>query len=213
MLATSSSLCSLSGAEQAQLIKAKEVSPVELLEAVLERIHALNPVLNAFCTLVEDDARADAQKAEAALLAGAEIGPLHGVPISIKDLIATKGIRTVSGSQAYADLVPDEDDIVVERVRAAGAIVLGKTNVPEFGYMGATHNNVFGVTRNPWNLDKTPGGSSGGSAAAVVTGMGSLTLGSDGGGSVRIPSSLSGLYAMKASFGRVPLYPGCRDPR
>jgi aspartyl-tRNA(Asn)/glutamyl-tRNA(Gln) amidotransferase subunit A len=213
MLATSSSLCSLSGAEQAQLIKAKEVSPVELLEAVLERIHALNPVLNAFCTLVEDDARADAQKAEAALLAGAEIGPLHGVPISIKDLIATKGIRTVSGSQAYADLVPDEDDIVVERVRAAGAIVLGKTNVPEFGYMGATHNTVFGVTRNPWNLDKTPGGSSGGSAAAVVTGMGSLTLGSDGGGSVRIPSSLSGLYAMKASFGRVPLYPGCRDPR
>src|SRR5258708_33173437 len=213
MLATSSSLCSLSGAEQAQLIKAKDVSPVELLEAVLERIHALNPVLNAFCTLVEEDARADAQKAEAATRAGDEIGPLHGVPISIKDLIATKGIRTVSGSQAYADLVPDEDDIVVERVRAAGAIVLGKTNVPEFGYMGATHNTVFGVTRNPWNLDKTPGGSGGGSAAAVVTGMGSLTLGSDGGGSVRIPSSLSGLYAMKASFGRLPLYPGCRDPR
>ncbi|MGI9148728.1 MAG: amidase [Chloroflexota bacterium] len=213
MLATSEALCALSGAEQARLIRTKQVSPVEVVEAVLARIHELNPVLNAFCTLVEDSARADAVRAEQAVIASEVLGPLHGVPVSIKDLIATRGIRTVSGSVAYADLVPDEDDVVVERLKNAGAIVLGKTNVPEFGYMGATHNNVFGVTRNPWNLDKTPGGSSGGSAAAVATGMGALTLGSDGGGSVRIPSSLSGLYAMKASFGRVPLYPGCRDPR
>jgi aspartyl-tRNA(Asn)/glutamyl-tRNA(Gln) amidotransferase subunit A len=213
MLATSSELCALSGTEQARLIRSKEVSPVELLDAVLDRIHALDPILNAFCTLTEEQAKLDAQAAERQIMRGGALGPLHGVPISIKDLIATKGIRTVSGSQAYKDLVPDEDDIVVERVKAAGAIVLGKTNVPEFGYMGATHNTVFGTTRNPWKLDKTPGGSSGGSAAAVVTGMGALTLGSDGGGSVRIPSSLSGLYAMKASFGRVPLYPGCRDPR
>jgi aspartyl-tRNA(Asn)/glutamyl-tRNA(Gln) amidotransferase subunit A len=186
---------------------------VELLDAVLSRIHQLDPLLNAFCTLTEEQAKVEARDAERKVMAGEDLGPLHGVPISIKDLIATRGIRTVSGSVSYRDLVPDEDDVVVERVKAAGAIVLGKTNVPEFGYMGVTHNAVFGTTRNPWNLDKTPGGSSGGSAAAVATGMGALTLGSDGGGSVRIPSSLSGLYAIKASFGRVPLYPGCRDPR
>src|SRR5712692_2400718 len=208
-----STICRLSGSEQARLIRAKEISPVEVTDAVLDRIHALNPILNAFCTLVEDQARLDAQEAEAALIRGDPLGPLHGVPVSIKDLICTAGIRTVSGSKAYETFVPDEDDIVVERLKDAGAIVIGQTNVPEFGYMGATHNNVFGVTRNPWNLGKTPGGSSGGSAAAVVTGMGALTVGSDGGGSVRIPSSLSGLFAMKASFGRVPLYPGCRDPR
>ena len=173
-------MCSLSGAEQARLIRDKQASPVEIVDAVLARIHELNPVLNAFCTLVEDSARAEAVKAEQAVMTGETLGPLHGVPVSIKDLIATKGIRTVLGSVAYAELVPDEDDIVVERLKNAGAIVLGKTNVPEFGYIGAAHNNVFGVTRNPWNLDKTPGGSSGGSAAAVATAWASLTLGERG---------------------------------
>ncbi len=210
---TAVDICSLSGTEQARLIRSKQVSPVDVVDAVYNRIHQLNPVLNAFCTLVEDDARAEAKEAEAAVMRGDTRGPLHGVPVSIKDLICTRGIRTVSGSKAYENFVPDEDDIVVERLRGAGAIVLGKTNVPEFGYMGATHNNVFGVTRNPWNLDRTPGGSSGGGTAAVATGMGALAVGSDGGGSVRIPTSFSGLFAMKASFGRVPLYPGCRDPR
>jgi aspartyl-tRNA(Asn)/glutamyl-tRNA(Gln) amidotransferase subunit A len=212
-MSTTTDLCRLSGADQARLIRAQELSPVELIDAVYARIHALNPIVNAFCTLVEEEARAEARAAEAAVLRGDDLGPLHGVPVSIKDLVCTRGIRTVSGSKAYADFVPDEDDIVVERLRAAGAIVLGKTNVPEFGYMGTTHNDVFGVTRNPWNLEKTPGGSSGGGTAAVATGMGALAVGSDGGGSVRIPGSFSGLFAMKASFGRVPLYPGCRDPR
>lgn len=206
-------VCKLSGAEQARLIREKELSSVELVNTVYDLIHELNPILNAFCTLVEDAAKTEAKVAEKAVMSGEPLGPLHGVPVSIKDLICTKGIRTVSGSKGYADFIPDEDDIVVERLRGAGAIVLGKTNVPEFGYMGATHNDVFGVTRNPWNLDRTPGGSSGGGTAAVATGMGALSVGSDGGGSVRIPTSLSGLFAMKASFGRVPLYPGCRDPR
>ena len=212
-MATNAEICALSGTEQARLIKQKELSPVEVVGAVYERIHLLNPILNAFCTLVEDEAKADAKKAEAAVLRGDELGALHGVPVSIKDLVCTKGIRTVSGSKGYIDFIPDEDDIVMERLRGVGAIILGKTNVPEFGYMGATHNDVFGTTRNPWNLEKTPGGSSGGGTAAVASGMGSLAIGSDGGGSVRIPSSFSGLFAMKASFGRVPLYPGCRDPR
>ena len=156
MPVTSSDLCLLSGAEQAHLIRTKEVSPVELLHAVFERIHQLNPVVNAFCTLTEDQAMVEANDAERKVMAGEDVGPLHGVPISIKDLIATRGIRTVAGSVAYRDMVPEEDDIVVERVKAAGAIVLGKTNVPEFGYMGVTQNAVFGTTRNPWNLDKTP---------------------------------------------------------
>lgn len=213
MTTTETDMLKLSGAEQARLIRDKQLSPIELTDAVFERIHKLNPILNAFCTLVEDDAKAAAQVAEAAVLRGDALGPLHGVPVSIKDLVCTKGIRTVSGSLAYTDFVPDEDDVAVERLRDAGAIILGKTNVPEFGYMGTTHNDVFGVTRSPWNLEVTPGGSSGGAAAAVQTGMGALAVGSDGGGSVRIPGSLSGLFAMKASMGRVPLYPGCRDPR
>jgi len=213
VITTTTDICKLSGAEQARLIRAKALSPVDVVDAVYTRIHQLNPILNAFCTLVEDQARADARAAEAAVIRGDKLGALHGVPVSIKDLVCTKGILTVSGSKAYEDFIPDEDDIVVERLRNSGAIVLGKTNVPEFGYMGATHNDVFGVTRNPWNLDVTPGGSSGGGTAAVATGMGALAIGSDGGGSVRIPSSFCGLFAMKASFGRVPLYPGCRDPR
>ncbi len=206
-------ICSLSGAVQARLIRERQLSPVEVVDAVLDRIHALDPVLHAFCTLTEDQARADAQAAEAALMRGEALGPLHGVPVSIKDLICTQGIRTAAGSKAYETLVPDEDDIVVERLRAAGAIILGKTNVPEMGYGGVGQNDVFPTTRNPWNLDMTSGGSSAGSAAAVATGMGSLTLGSDGAGSVRGPASFCGLVGVKASFGRVPLYPGCRDPR
>ena len=203
----------LSGVEQARMIRTKEISPVELIDAVYERIHELNPKLNAFCTLDEENARKAAQEAEKKLMSGDEIGPLHGVPVAIKDLIATKGIRTTFGSKLYEDFIPDEDDICVERLRDAGAIIVGKTNVPEFGYQGVTHSELLGITRSPWNPDLTPGGSSGGSGVAAATGMTALTVGNDGGGSIRIPSSFSGLYGIKPSFGRVPLYPGCRDPR
>lgn len=203
----------MSGTEQAQRIRNKQLSPVEVTRAVLDRIDALDPVLNAFCTLTADMAMDAAQKAEAAVMAGAPLGPLHGVPVSLKDLICTKGVRTMLGSEAYKDFVPDEDDIVVERLKDAGAILLGKTNTAELGYGAVGHNNISPTTRNPWNTDKTPGGSSAGSAAAVAAGMGSLTLGSDGGGSIRSPASFCGLFGMKPSFGRVPAYPGCRDPR
>ena len=213
MAKTTSEICSMSGAEQARMIRDKALSPVEVLDAVLDRIHALEPTLHAFCTLTEDSAREEAKAAEAAVMRGDDLGPLHGVPMSIKDLICTKGVRTMLGSEVYKDYIPDEDDIVVERVKAAGAVMLGKTNVAELGYGGVGHNRVAEPTCNPWDVTKTPGGSSAGSAAAVASGMGALTLGSDGGGSVRGPSSFTGLFGMKASFGRLPLYPGCRDHR
>jgi len=195
------------------LIRSKAASPVEVTEAILARIHQLDPQLHAFCTLTEDAARADARAAEAAVMRGDALGPLHGVPISIKDLICTKGIKTMSGSAAYEHFIPDEDDIVVERVKAAGAIILGKTNVAELGYGNVGWNEVAPVTNNPWDLSKTSGGSSAGSAAAVAIDMGALTIGSDGGGSVRGPASFNNLFGIKPSFGRIPLYPGCRDER
>jgi aspartyl-tRNA(Asn)/glutamyl-tRNA(Gln) amidotransferase subunit A len=145
--------------------------------------------------------------------AGREVGPLGVVPTGVKDLICTKGIRTASGSYAYADLVPDEDDVVVERIKAAGAIVIGKTQVPEFGYSGTGQTPLAEPTCNPWNAERTSGGSSAGSGAAVATGVGPFSLGSDGGGSVRIPASFCGLYGIKPTMGRVPLYPGTKDER
>ena len=150
---------------------------------------------------------------DAKIAAGKDPGLLAGVPIGIKDLVATKDILTVMGSPLYRDFVPDEDDIVVERLKDAGAVIIGKTNVPEFGYSGVGHNPVFPATRNPWNLDMTSGGSSAGSGASVAAGVAPFAIGSDGGGSIRIPSALCGLYGIKASMGRVPLYPGCRDER
>ena len=133
--------------------------------------------------------------------------------MAVKDLIFTRGIRTTGGSPLYADFVPEEDDVTVERLRAAGAVILGKTNVSEFGYGGVGHNPLFPTTRNPWNPRLTPGGSSAGSAVAVATGMAPLALGSDGGGSIRIPAAFCGIVGIKASMGRVPLHPGCRDER
>src|SRR5262245_14507583 len=176
-------------------------------------MEALESTLHAFCTPTIELARQEALRIERELASGADPGPLAGVPVGIKDLVCTKGIRTVSGSPAYTDFVPEEDDIVVERLKDAGAIVVGKTNVPEFGYSGVGHNPVFETTRNPWNPERTSGGSSAGSAVAVATGMCPFAIGSDGGGSVRIPAAHSGVFGMKASMGRVPLYPGCRDER
>jgi aspartyl-tRNA(Asn)/glutamyl-tRNA(Gln) amidotransferase subunit A len=212
-MSTAKEICRMDAVTLAKHIRSKKLSPVEVIDAVLARMEKLEPILHAFCTATPELARRTATKIEKDIMAGKPMGPLAGVPVGIKDLVCTKGIKTVSGSWAYADFVPDEDDVVVERLKAAGAVILGKTNVPEFGYSGVGHNPVFPTTRNPWNTDLTPGGSSAGSGAAVASGMGPFAIGSDGGGSVRIPSAHSGLYGMKASMGRVPLYPGVKDER
>jgi aspartyl-tRNA(Asn)/glutamyl-tRNA(Gln) amidotransferase subunit A len=206
-------ICRMDAVKLAERIRAKELSPSEVIEAVLTRMEALEPHLHAFCTPTPDLARQEAKRIEKALLAGDDVGPLAGVPVGIKDLVCTAGIRTVSGSFAYENFIPDEDDVVVERLKHAGAIIVGKTNVPEFGYSAVGHTPVFETTRNPWNLERTSGGSSAGSGAAVAAGMGPFAIGSDGGGSIRIPAAHCGLFGMKASMGRVPLYPGTKDER
>ena len=147
-----------SALELAAAIRAKHLSPVELAEALLARIDALNPRLNAFCLVTQDVALRAAREAEIAVVKGEPTGPLHGVPISIKDVIFTRGMRTTGGSRLFADAVPDEDAIAVARLRAAGAVILGKTNTSELGHQALTDNPLFGVTRNPWNLELTPGG-------------------------------------------------------
>lgn len=191
-------------------IRRRDLSAVEATAAAFLRIAALDGELNAFCTLAEESAFAAARDIDRRLAAGEAVGPLAGVPLAVKDLISTKGLRTTFGSVLYADNVPDEDDIVVERLVSAGAIVIGKTNTSEFGYGAVGHNPLFPTTRNPWNTALTPGGSSAGSAAAVAAGMVALSLGSDGGGSVRVPATLTGTFGIKPSWGRVPVYPGCR---
>src|SRR5262245_1052029 len=204
-------ICRMDAVTLADKIRTKQLSPTEVIEAVLARMDKLNPVLGAFCTPSPDVARAQAKAVEADIMAGKSVGPLAGVPVGIKDLVYTKGIKTTSGSIAYQDYVPTEDDVVVERLKAAGAVIIGKTNVPEFGYSGASYNPIFPPTKNPWNTERTAGGSSAGSGAAVAAGIGPMAIGSDGGGSVRIPGSINGLFGLKASMGRVPLYPGTKD--
>src|SRR5215472_3427968 len=206
-------ICRMDTVTLAGRIRAKELSPVDAVEAVLGRLERLDLVLHAFATVTADEARAEARRIEQDIAAGREVGPLAGVPTGVKDLICTKGVRTASGSYAYADFVPDEDDVVVERIKAAGAIVIGKTQVPEFGYSGTGQTPLAEPTANPWRLDRTSGGSSAGSGAAVAAGIGPFSLGSDGGGSVRIPASFCGLVGVKATMGRVPLYPGTKDER
>jgi Asp-tRNA(Asn)/Glu-tRNA(Gln) amidotransferase A subunit family amidase len=201
-------LCWIPATGLAVLIRKKKVSPVEVIDAVLDRIERLNPQLNAYVTVTADRARAAARAAERALARrSARPGPLHGVPFSVKDLVITKGVRTTFGTSLYRDHVPTEDAPMVERLENAGGIMLGKTNTPTFGWIGATHNLLFGPTRNPWNLERTPGGSSGGASAAVAAGLGPLGIGTDGGGSIRIPSSFAGIFGLKPSFGRIPTYP------
>jgi len=198
----------LSATELVALIRRRKVSPVEVVDAVLDRIERLNPKLNAFVTLTAEQARREAKAAERALgRRGAKLGALHGVPFSVKDLVITRGVRTTFGTPLYRDNVPTEDAPMVERLKAAGAILLGKTNTPTFGWIGATHNLLFGPTRNPWNLDRTPGGSSGGASAAAAAGLGPLHVGTDGGGSIRIPASCAGIFGHKPSYGRIPTYP------
>lgn len=197
----------------ATAVRDRKVSAVELAKAALERVEKLDGALHAFCTPTPDVTLREAAAVDAAIAAGETTGPLAGVPYGIKDLIATKDVRTMSGAPAYATFVPDEDDVVVERMRAAGAVSLGKTNVPEYGYSGVGHNPVCETTTNPWDVTRTSGGSSAGSGAAVAAGLCPMALGSDGGGSVRIPASFCGLVGVKASMGRVPLYPGTKDER
>jgi aspartyl-tRNA(Asn)/glutamyl-tRNA(Gln) amidotransferase subunit A len=201
-------LCWLPATELAALIRGRKVSPVGVVEAVLARIEGLNPRLNAYCTVTGEEAREAAAAAEVAMMTGEALGPLHGVPVSVKDLVFTRRVLTAGGSRLFAEHVPEEDAVCVERLKGAGAILLGKTNTPEFGHKGVTDNPLFGITRNPWQPALTPGGSSGGAAAAVAAGLGPLAVGTDGGGSIRIPASFCGIYGLKPSFGRVPQYPG-----
>lgn len=193
--------------EIARAIRERRLSSVEVIDAVLARIEELNPAVNAYCLVRGEQARAQAEGADRAVAAGGQLGALHGVPVALKDLTPTRGVRTTYGSRAFAEHVPDEDAILVVRLRAAGGVIVGKTTTPEFGNKGVTESPLLGRTNNPWRLTHTAGGSSGGSAAAVAAGMVALADGSDGAGSIRIPASCCGVVGLKPSFGRVPVYP------
>lgn len=195
-----------------QLMDSHQVSSVELTELYLRRIEALNPRLNAYLTVAADQALESARTADRLIAQGVPSAPLLGVPISIKDLEATKGIRTTLGSLVFKDTIPEIDSVIAERVRASGAVILGKTNTPEFGLQGITENRLGDACRNPWNTERTSGGSSGGAGAAVAAGLCAIATGTDGGGSIRNPSSFCGLYGIKPTLGRVPRAGGLGRP-
>lgn len=201
------SLTRKSARELASLIRTRSVSPTEVLDAHLSAIERLNPTLNAIVTLATDQARTAAQAAEAEIMRGARTGPLHGLPIGIKDVTVTAGIRTTYGSPLYKDNVPAEDAEVVRRLKTAGAIVLAKTNTPEFATGANTVNALFGATRNPWNPELSPAGSSGGSAVAVASGMLPLAQGTDFGCSIRIPAAFCGIVGIRPTPGLTPSFP------
>ena len=204
---TPSDLCYTPAAELARLYRARKTSPLEVMEAVLARVDSVNPALNACVTVARESALAEARRATASLRRAKALPPLHGVPVSIKDLTPTKGIRTTWGSKIYEHHVPKEDALVVERLKAAGAIVFAKTNTPEFGAGGNTFNAVFGATRNPWDPALTCGGSSGGAGVALATGMGPIAQGSDLGGSLRTPAAFCGVVGFRTTPGLVPQVP------
>ncbi len=197
-----------SATELLNLISTRQISPVELTELCFRRIDRLDSKLNAFLTLTRDEAIGTARAAEEALGRGDNQGPLHGLPISIKDTQMTRGIRTTQGSLVFKDRIPNKDAAVVERVRAAGGVIMGKTNVPEFGLVGACENRLGEPGCNPWDPLRTPGGSSGGAAAALAASLCPLATGSDGGGSIRIPAHFCGIYGIKPTQGRVSGYAG-----
>jgi len=200
-------LCFLTATEMARRLRRKEVSARELVDAHLRQIERVNPKVNAIVTLTADLARDLAGKADNAAARGRFLGPLHGLPIAHKDLVDTRGIRTTYGSPIFKDHVPERDTVMVERIRGAGAIVLGKTNTPEFGAGSQTFNPVFGATRNPYDLTRTCGGSSGGAAVALACGMLPIADGSDTGGSLRNPASFCNVVGFRTSPGRVPRVP------
>ena len=195
----------MSATRAAALIRTRRLSPVEYVDAVLAAVGRAQPRLNCFVAVAQEQARQDAAQAERAVMAGVPLGPLHGVPIHIKDLLDVAGMRTTHGSAIHAQAKPaTKDDVLVARLRAAGAIIIGKTTTPEFGVKGLTDGPSFGVTRNPWNLDRTSGGSSGGAAAAVASGLAPFGLGTDGAGSIRGPAACCGLVGLKPTLGAVP---------
>ncbi len=197
----------MSAVELGHLIREKAISPVEVVRATLERIEKVNPAINAYVTVAADSALESARRAESAIMHGEPVGVLHGIPVSIKDVIPTAGIRTTFGSRLYEDFVPSRDVLAVERLKASGAIVIGKTNTPEFGCGGNTVNEIFGSTRNPWDLSLSAGGSTGGGAAAVASGLGPISLGSDLGGSLRVPAAFCGVVGFRPTPGRIPRFP------
>jgi aspartyl-tRNA(Asn)/glutamyl-tRNA(Gln) amidotransferase subunit A len=194
------SICKIS-----PLIRKKQISPVELTDFFLARIHRLQPKLNAFITVTDDLARKQARQAEREILRGKYRGPLHGIPVTLKDLFYTAGIRTTAGSRILRRFIPGENAVVVDRLYEAGAILLGKTNLHEYAYGVTSNNPHYGPVHNPWDLSRIPGGSSGGSAAAVSAGMGIASLGTDTGGSIRIPSAACGVVGLKPTRGLVSL--------
>ncbi len=200
-------LWALSATELRGHYLAGDLSPVEVTEALLARMEQLDPVLHAFITPTPEIAREQARAAEGRYRSGDTEPPLLGVPVSIKDLVWTKGVRTTSGSLLKADFVPEADAPVVERLRDAGTVMLGKTSVPEVGWKAETTNRLIGSTYNPWRLDRAAGGSSGGAAAAVASAIGPIAQGSDGAGSIRVPSAFCGIFGLKPTFGTVPLWP------
>jgi aspartyl-tRNA(Asn)/glutamyl-tRNA(Gln) amidotransferase subunit A len=185
-------------------IRRREISPVEVMRATLDRIERAQPILDAFITIAGDQAMTAAEEAERALMSGGALGPLHGVPFSVKDLVPTKAIRTTFGSLIFKDHVPDRDAVAVARLKQAGAIVVGKTTTPEFGQQSLTQAPLFGRTRNAWSAARTSGGSSGGAAVAVASGLGPIAVAGDGGGSTRIPAACNGVVGFKQSLGLVP---------
>ena len=204
--------CFSPAVEIADLIRLKDISPTELMEWTLDRIKDLNPRFNAIVALNEEMALAEASRQTELIANGHELGPFGGLPFAVKDLENANGFATTKGSRLYQDNIVDFDDVLVERLKRSGAILVGKTNTPEFGHIPFTDNDLFGPTRNPWDETKTPGGSSGGSAAALASAMLPLATASDGGGSIRIPACYSGLYGLKPSQGRVPIAPRDRHP-
>jgi len=189
--------------QAAQLIRERKVSAVELTSEAFGRIQSLNPKLNAFLTLMEESARERARQADEELSQGRDLGPLHGIPVAVKDVFKTAGVRTTCGSKLFENYVPAHDCAVVERLRSAGAVLIGKTGLHELAYGVTSNNPHFGAIRNPWNTDCVPGGSSGGSGAAVGAGMVFMAMGSDTGGSIRIPAAFCGTTGLKPTFGRV----------